>query len=256
MENKQKNLQIAESLFDSKLERIGYKGVIGVTGVKKVYYELMPIQRKKMREICNGELRNFIEKGSIICLGIVYPESVIDKIDARFEDGTIKKDDWNIYAKEYNKINKILSRISKDLSELFSGIAIPATIEGIAGKINNVEEYYAMTVSHRVVAENAGLGWRGKNELIVNSTFSCALRFASILTTLPFIHSRRVENLCGPCTACVEVCPFLRNRDKLENYREKCRLFINQLDLDADVCGKCIRACYRHSIFSNKFKLP
>lgn len=255
MERKQKNLQKAKNFFDSKLERLGYKGVIGFTGFRKVYFELMPIQRKKMQEICDRELENFIEKGSIICLGIAYPESVIDKIDARFEDGTTNKDDWNIYAKEYHRINRILDCISKDLSELFSGIAIPATIEGVAGKINNVEDYYAMTVSHRVVAENAGLGWRGKNELVVNSKFSCALRFASILTTLPFPHSKQVKNLCGSCTACVEVCPFLRNRDKLKNYREKCRLFINQLDLDADVCGKCIRACYRHSIFSNEFKL-
>ena len=112
-----------------------------------------------------------------------------------------------------------------------------------------------MTVSHRVIAENAGLGWRGKNELIVNDTSSCALRFASVLTTLPLIQDRKVENLCGVCDACLKACPLLRNKEKLENYREGCRRYIIQLDLDADVCGKCIKACYRQSIITSNFKL-
>jgi epoxyqueuosine reductase QueG len=158
-------------------------------------------------------------------------------------------------AKEYYNINKILNDISKGISERFKGIPILATIEGIVNKIQSVEEYYEQSVSHRVIAENAGLGWRGKNELIVNDKFSCALRFASVLTTFPLIHRRKVENLCGICDACLEACPFLKNKERLENYRENCRRYLIQLKLDADVCGKCIKSCYRQSIFSSKFKL-
>jgi len=255
MEIKQRNFQMVRSLFNTELERIGYNGILGAAGFQKVYHELMPVQRKKLKEICNGQFQNFMKEGSIICLGIAYPEYIIDCIDVKFGDGTTDRNTWNIYAKEYHKLNRILNNVSKGLSERFYGISIPATIEGIASKINNVEEYYEMTISHRVIAENAGLGWRGKNELIVNDTFSCALRFASILTTFPLTTGGRVENLCGVCDSCIRACPFLRNKEKLENYREDCRRYIMQLNLDADVCGKCIKACYRQSIFTSNFKL-
>jgi epoxyqueuosine reductase QueG len=230
-------------------------GVIGVAGFKNVYRELMPVQQNRLKEVCNGRFQNFMKEGSIIYLGIAYPEYAIDCIDVKFDDGTIDKNTWNVYAREYHKLSRILNNISRSFSERFQGIPIPTTIEGVASKIQNVEEYYDMTVSHRVIAENAGLGWRGKNKLIVNDAFSCALRFASVLTAFPLIQSRKVENLCGTCDACLEACPFLRNKERLENYREGCRQYIMQLNLDADVCGKCIRACYRQSIFTRKFKL-
>ncbi|MHC4464068.1 MAG: epoxyqueuosine reductase family protein [Planctomycetota bacterium] len=245
MERTQKNFQMIKSLFNTELKRIRYNGIIGVTGFKNVYRELMPVQRNKLKQVCKGRFQSFMEEGSIICLGIAYPEYVIDCIDVKFEDGTIDRNTWNIYTKEYKELNRILNDVSKGFSERFGGFTIPATIEGIASKIQDVEEYSELTVSHRVIAENAGLGWRGKNELIVNEAFSCALRFASVLTTLPLIQSGKVENLCGVCDACLEACSFLRNKEKLENYREGCRRYIMQLNLDADVCGKCIKACYK-----------
>ena len=255
MERTQSNFQIVRSLFNAELQKVGYYGVVGVAGFKNVYHELMPVQQNKLKELCDGHFQSFMKEGSIICLGIAYPEDVIDCIDVKFDDGAIDRTRWNVYAKEYHTINKILNDMSKGISERFNGVPILATIEGFASKIQSVEEYYELTVSHRIIAENAGLGWRGKNELIVNDTFSCALRFASVLTTLSLLPSRKVENLCGICDACLEACPFLKNKEKLENYRESCRRYLIQLELDADVCGKCIKACYRQSIFSSKFKL-
>ena len=255
MKKTQKNFQMVKSLFNMELERVGYNGVVGVAGFKKVYQELMPVQRKKLKELCNGQFQNFMKEGSIVCLGIADPEYAIDCIDAKFGDGRIDRNTWNIYAREYHKLNRILEDISRGLSERLYGISIPATIEGNANKIKDVDEYYGMTVSHRVIAENAGLGWRGKNELIINETFSCTLRFASLLTTLPLIQGRKAENLCGVCDACLKACPFLRNKEKIEDYREVCRRYIIRLNLGADVCGKCIKACYRQGIFSSKLKL-
>jgi len=247
------NFQKVKSFFLQKLAEIGYDGAVGVAEFRKVYDELMPIQKDKLMDFCGGEFHSFLKDGSIICICIAYPEYAIDCINLRFEDGTIDKDSWNIYAKEYHKINKFLDVISEEIADFFGGIPVPATVEGI--DVRNVEDYYGMTISHRVVAENAGLGWRGKNELVVNEKFSCAIRFASIIMSLPLIHGRRVESSCGECEACLEACPFLKNKDKLENYRENCRRYIVHLRLEAEVCGKCIKACFRNSIFSEKFKL-
>jgi epoxyqueuosine reductase QueG len=247
------NSQRVKTLFSLKLVEIGYDGVIGAAAFKVVHDELNPVQRSRLMDLCGERLQNLRKNGSIICMGIAHPGHVIDCIDVRLGDGTADKDAWNVYAREYHKLNRHLNDISRGLADLFDGISVPATVEGIA--VKNVEEYYGKTVSHRVVAENAGLGWRGKNELIVNERFGCALRFASVIVDLPLIHGRKTESNCGQCEACLEACSFLRNKDRLKDYKESCRRFIGQLGLEGEMCGKCIKACYCHSMFANRFKL-
>jgi hypothetical protein len=185
------NFRGLRNFFDKELGGIGYEGVVGVAEFRRVYYDLMPIQRSKLGDFCHGQFKILMKKGSIICIGIAFPEQVIDCINARSDGGIVDKKAWNVYAMEYHKLNRLLNDISKGIADHFEGIAIPATVEGIA--VRNVEDYYGTTISHRVIAENAGLGWRGKNELIVNENFSCALRFASVITNLPLMHGEKGE---------------------------------------------------------------
>ncbi|MBO3803113.1 MAG: hypothetical protein JTT11_04450, partial [Candidatus Brockarchaeota archaeon] len=97
-------------------------------------------------------------------------------------DGKVDKARWNEYAREYEEINGQLDSIARNVAETFGGVPVPATLGGLVGKVAKVEDYYPLTISHRVVAEHAGLGWRGKNGLVVNERYGCALRFASIIT--------------------------------------------------------------------------
>lgn len=160
------NSQRVKSFFSQRLTEIGYHGVIGAAAFEKVHDELSPVQRSRLTDLCGEQFENLQKNGSIICIGIAYPGRVIDCIDVRLVDGSVDEDAWNVYAKEYHRLNRFLNEISRNLAEAFDGISVSATVEGIA--VDNVEEYYEKTISHRVVAENAGLGWRGKNELIVN----------------------------------------------------------------------------------------
>jgi hypothetical protein len=61
MARTQNNSQMIRSLFNTELERMGYKGVIGVAGFKNVYRELMPVQRNKLEEACNGRFQSFMK---------------------------------------------------------------------------------------------------------------------------------------------------------------------------------------------------
>ncbi|MBO3803114.1 MAG: hypothetical protein JTT11_04455, partial [Candidatus Brockarchaeota archaeon] len=56
-------------------------------------------------------------------------------------------------------------------------------------------------------------------------------------------------------SACLDACSILKNKDRLEDYRENCRLFIKSLGLEQEVCGKCVAACYRKGAFEGRFKL-
>jgi epoxyqueuosine reductase QueG len=250
-ENEQ-NLEAIRDFFNQELAKLSKDGTIGVANFQDVYNNLMPMQKTKLERMSDEQFQNLFKNGSIVCLGMAYPEFAIDAIDARLSDGTADKVTWNVYAKEYQALNRVLNATTKDIAERFGGVMIPS-ITGIT--VKKVEEYYGETISHRVVAENAGLGWRGKNELVISEKMSCALRFASIITNLPLPRGKKLDESCGDCTACLDACPILKNKAELKNYRENCWRYIMNLSLEAEVCGKCIKACYRKSIHKQKFRL-
>lgn len=212
----------------------------------------MPVQQEKLNEVLNNNLQDFLKTGSIISLGIFYHPDTIDNINIEIND-KLEKDHWNRYAKEYKHLNDMLKEIGELIAQNFGGFAFPPTTGVPAENISNVIDYYPHTISHRVVAEQAGIGWRGKNELLITKSHGPTVRFTSILSNLPLIQGEKMENQCGECTACLDICPILKNKHKFKDYRENCRKFIISLRLSYDVCGKCIKACYRDSIFKDKF---
>jgi epoxyqueuosine reductase QueG len=195
-----------------------------------------------------------MKNGNFISIAFSYPEEAIDSIAINVENG-FDIEAWGLYSNWYDRLNLALNETSAAIANYLGGISIPATLTGISNKIEHVEDYYDLVVSHRVVAELSGVGWRGKNELIVNPKVSCAIRLASIITEVPLEHTNPIPNQCGNCRACLDVCPFLANKKKIENYREQCRKYILSLKLEHEVCGKCIKACFRESIHKNNFKL-
>jgi epoxyqueuosine reductase len=256
-QKQERNTDLLKQRFNELLTNSGDRGVLGVAEFASVYRDLHPVQQDRLNKITGRNFENYIHSGHFISIGIAYSESVIDDISVHTATG-IDMRRWNNYALEYNRINSVLDRIAQTLALEYSGIAIPATLSGFTKNVEHVSEYFEHTVSHRMVAEMAGLGWRGKNGLTINNEFSCALRFASIITDVPLCAGKKMESQCGTCTACEDICSFIRNRAKLKDYRENCRRYIINLQkqgLIDEVCGKCIQACYSNSIFSNQFRL-
>jgi epoxyqueuosine reductase len=60
----------------------------------------------------------------------------------------------------------------------------------------------------REFAQLAGLGWRGKNTLLLNKQFGSYFFLACVLTDLELPYDRSHESShCGTCTACLDACP-------------------------------------------------
>lgn len=208
----------------------------------------MPVQRERLMEITGDRHRELLEHGFFVSFAYAYPDGIVDNIGLSSE-GVFDKETWNIYAAWYKRLNNALNQTSKRLAESINGIPLPATSEGKASKVNSVKEYYPTVVSHRVHAELSGIGWRGRNSLIINPVYSCMIRLAGVITSQPLVATPRLGVDCGECTSCLDVCTFLRHRDELDDYRQQCLAYMNWLDLDDEVCGKCIKAC----VYSPKF---
>ncbi|MGQ0552485.1 MAG: tRNA epoxyqueuosine(34) reductase QueG [Planctomycetota bacterium] len=62
-------------------------------------------------------------------------------------------------------------------------------------------------LSERAFAARAGLGWIGKNTMLLNCTHGPWLLLGSIITDVPFPPDEPTANRCGTCTACIDACP-------------------------------------------------
>lgn len=56
-------------------------------------------------------------------------------------------------------------------------------------------------------AVRAGIGWRGRQNSIVNREFGCCLVLGEILVDLALPPAREIPDGCGNCRRCVDACP-------------------------------------------------
>ncbi len=109
--------------------------------------------------------------------------------------------------------------------------------------------------SHKTAATCSGLGWIGKNGLVINPDYGPALSWATVLTDAPFEPDRPItESLCGECDLCVQHCPSRALTGRTWSVRtpyeriviyERCRSLkkgIKAFEAKPN-CGFCINIC-------------
>ncbi len=63
-------------------------------------------------------------------------------------------------------------------------------------------------LTHKMAATLAGLGWIGRNGLLINPEYGPRLSLATVLTDAPLEPGSPVaRSKCGPCTLCSDFCP-------------------------------------------------
>lgn len=172
-----------------------------------------------------------------ICLGVMLSGAVLSEIDIV---------PTKLYFHHYKIVNSFLDHIALRLCNIiqkqgFSALAIPAT------QIIDWEKNIAH-LSHRKLGVMAGLGWIGRNNLLVNKKLGSQFRLTSILTDIPLKIDQPSKEECGKCNTCKKVCPAGAIGETYKNFdHEKCfqklKSFQAQRQVEQFVCGVCVNVC-------------
>jgi len=184
-----------------------------------------------------------------ITIGIKLSNSVVDQLNPQMPA------DYSLYGFHvYKTVSPLLDTIAHFLSrELersgFNALPIPTS------QFRNVGERISL-FSHKLAAHLAGLGWIGKNCLMITPEFGPRVRLASVLTDCELASGNPMEGKCGDCTVCVDVCPVgaIKGAEFYETESIETRLDVytcgNYRDgadsgarRGAHVCALCLAKC-------------
>lgn len=151
-----------------------------------------------------------------------------------------------IYYHHYRQANIALDQMAFRISNFihtkgYQALPVPAS------QIIDWEKQKGQ-LSHKRIGELAGLGFIGRNNLLVNPEIGAHFRLVSVLTDMPLKPDSPLEIDCGACRACMDVCPVnaIKERQKdFEHIRcyEKLKAFRNKRIVDQFICGICVKAC-------------
>ena len=106
----------------------------------------------------------------------------------------------------YQELDRISYTLGCFLEERgYRAATIPAYIPV---EMTSETKGFVGVVSLRHVAQAAGLGMLGKNNLLITSRFGPRVRLGGVVTTAPIDPDQPfIEDLCGECGACTAACP-------------------------------------------------
>lgn len=167
----------------------------------------------------------------------------------------------NLTINEDNKSNKNLKFATYSHFEDYHKIIKQALYK----IINCIQETYpdfkgivfvdSSPFSEKMIAKEAGLGFIGKNSLLINKEFGSQILIGEIITNYFTDYNTFIEeDLCGDCKLCIEACPNKAiNKDKTLN-ANLCSSYQNmtkkgnidkQIKLNSYIygCDICLNAC-------------
>lgn len=83
-------------------------------------------------------------------------------------------------------------------------------------------------LSDRAVAERAGIGWSAKNCAVITPEFGSYVYLGEMVTSIPFAPSEQMEDQCGDCRLCLDICPTGALIEGGQLNAQRCIAFITQ----------------------------
>jgi len=192
----------------------------------------------ELRDGFNHELKSIAAKlNTGIAIGVSLSGPVME---------TIKNRPNQIYKAHYQQVNHILNdlayRVAAHIQE-YGARALPIP----ASQILSWQPMRAH-LSHREIAYKAGLGWRGRNNLLINPKYGSQYRLVTVLTDLDLEPDDICSEDCGQCRACLKACPVgaIGNQPAdfdLATCYAQVQKFARLPDMGHHICGLCLKVC-------------
>lgn len=151
-----------------------------------------------------------------------------------------------LYFHHYRQVNFFLDRGALLVAERIQSLghrAVPIAASQVidwAGQRAHL--------SHKHVGELAGLGWLGRNNLLVNPELGSRFRLVTVLTDMPLPAGTPMASACGQCRKCIRICPAGAIRERREDFGhrecfETLQEFRRKGLVSQYICGLCVKAC-------------
>jgi epoxyqueuosine reductase len=152
-----------------------------------------------------------------------------------------------IYLHNYRQLNYQLDSVAL----LLAGMIQDAGFRALAIPASQIVARDPMRghISHKLLGWAAGIGFIGRNTLLIHPEYGAQMRYVSILTDMPLKPDKPLSGAgCGSCVACVSVCPAAaiganKEEFKLQACFEKLTEFTRLSFIGQHICGVCVKAC-------------
>ena len=160
--------------------------------------------------------------------------------------GTLEDHPNQLYEHHYRQVNFALDRLALDLATMIQNLgaqALPIAASQLVDWQNQRGH-----LSHKRIAAAAGVGWLGRNNLLVTPKHGAQVRLVTVLTDLKLDPDRPLENGCGSCRACVAACPAKAIGETAAGFKHlDCFAMLKEFQskryVSQYICGLCVRAC-------------
>jgi epoxyqueuosine reductase QueG len=185
-----------------------------------------------------------------VSVGIALLDSLVDSLPRRAERVVAINYKHHAYDVINQRLDLITSQIAGELQRA-GWQALPVS----ASKCED-EARLRASFSHKLAARLAGLGWIGKNALLITPEAGPRVRWATVLTDAPLAATgQSMKEHCGGCKKCVEICPVHaftgepyqdgQSRERQFDAHKCNRNFaeLGKNDPALAVCGLCLYVC-------------
>jgi len=164
-----------------------------------------------------------------------------DRVMEDVVDGPTK-----LYFFHYQRVNVLLDELALKITNLiqdrgWQALPIPAS------QIVDWKKQRAH-LSHKHAAKQAGLGWIGRNNLLVTPQFGSCVRLITVLTSMPLRADEPLPWGCEDCRACISSCPSQSIKEKPEDFDHigcyhQIKALVKAAGISQNICGLCVKAC-------------
>lgn len=130
---------------------------------------------------------------------------VPDYVQARIDNNYDFDDDE--YTQTEHKAGEIADELAKFITEKGYKVVSQSDAGLVADEVFNFETKES-TLPHKTIALLGGLGWIGKNNLLITPEHGAAQCLGTVLTDAPLetVLHEPLSPKCGSCNACVSIC--------------------------------------------------